>query len=113
MRFISVSADFDSPTDSAVRFELTRLLRVLCSFSIRRCCMAGSTLITHCGGREVSREELDSFEAPPPTDTWFPLAHCEVLDTACETLRGAGFEIRSSRLSVSHGQNRFFGVLDL
>jgi hypothetical protein len=75
--------------------------------------MATSALINHCGGRDVSREELDSFEAPPATDTWFPLAHREVLGTVSETLIGAGFQITASRFSVSHGQDRFFGILDL
>lgn len=40
--------------------------------------MSTSTLITHCGAQEVSRGELCVIEAPPPTDTWFPLKHAGV-----------------------------------
>jgi hypothetical protein len=32
--------------------------------------MSTTTLVTHCGAREVSREELNQIEAPPPTQTW-------------------------------------------
>ena len=43
--------------------------------------MSTSTLITHCGAREVSREELDKVEAPPATASWFPVNHATVIDT--------------------------------
>ena len=75
--------------------------------------MATSTLINHCGGRDLSREELATLEAPPATPTWYPIPHRQVLDSVWETLLGAGFEITASRCSVSHGGARFFGTLDL
>ena len=31
---------------------------------------ARSDLITHCGARVVTRDELDGVEAPPATETW-------------------------------------------
>jgi hypothetical protein len=36
-----------------------------------------------------------------------------VLDSVWSTLEGAGFQIRQSRLSLSHADARFFGTLDL
>lgn len=75
--------------------------------------MATSTLLNHHGAREVSRGELIGIEPPPPTKTWFPVAHRAVLDSVWSTLEGAGFQIRQSRLSLSHGDARFFGTLDL
>ena len=75
--------------------------------------MATSTLMNHHGAREVAREELATIEAPPPTKTWYPIAHRAVLDSVSATLEGAGFQIRQSRLSLSHGDARFFGTLDL
>ena len=75
--------------------------------------MATSTLMNHRGAREVQRMELATIEAPSPTKTWYPIAHRAILDSVWSTLEGAGFQIRQSRLSVSHGDARFFGTLDL
>lgn len=75
--------------------------------------MVTSTLMNHRGAREVLRTELATIEAPPPTKTWFPIAHRAVLDSVWATLEGAGFQIRQSRLSLAHGNARFFGTLDL
>ncbi|HZV25481.1 MAG TPA: DUF932 domain-containing protein [Acidothermaceae bacterium] len=75
--------------------------------------MVTSTLINHRGGRDVLREELEGIEPPPPTDTWFPIAHRHVLASVSQTLEGAGFEIKASRLSLSNGDARFFATLDL
>ena len=75
--------------------------------------MVSSTLMNHCGARQVNASELATIEPPAPTQTWFPLAHRVVLDSVCGTLEGAGYMICRSRLSVSHGGARFFGTLDL
>jgi hypothetical protein len=75
--------------------------------------MATSTLMNHRGAHDVSRDELGTFPAPPPTDTWFPLPHAEVLTATQETLEGAGFNIGQARYSLSHAGARFFGTLDL
>jgi hypothetical protein len=68
---------------------------------------------TYCGSREVSREELSTIDAPPPTARWYPVPHRSILNSVWSTLEGAGFEIRESKLSVSHEGARFFGTLDL
>lgn len=75
--------------------------------------MVSSTLMNHCGARQVNATELATIPPPSPTRTWFPLAHRTVLDSVCGALEGAGFFICRSRLSVSHGGARFFGTLDL
>lgn len=75
--------------------------------------MVSSTLMNHCGARQVNAAELATIEPPAPTKTWYPLSHRTVLDSVCATLEGAGFAIVRSRLSVSHGDARFFGTLDL
>lgn len=75
--------------------------------------MVTSTLMSHRGAREVTQAELAAIEAPPPTKTWFPIAHRTILDSVSSTLEGAGFQIRRRRLSLSNGDARFFGTLDL
>lgn len=67
----------------------------------------------HVGARQISRDDLALIEAPPPTRTWFPLKHTDVLDTVCETLDGAGFGIDSIELSIVRDNARFFGTLRL
>ena len=59
--------------------------------------------------------EMNCYQsnAPPPTDTWYPIPHRVILDSVWTTLEGAGFQIRQSRLAVSHDGARFFGTLDL
>jgi hypothetical protein len=75
--------------------------------------MATSTLMNHRGACEVARQELLEVDTPPATKTWFPIPHHQVLDAVCSTLEGAGYRIRQSRMSLSHGGARFFGTLDL
>ena len=75
--------------------------------------VATSTLITHCGAREVTREELDKVEAPPATDSWFPVKHAAVIDTVGNALTSAGFVIRSAKYALSRGDARLFSTVDL
>ena len=75
--------------------------------------MVQATLMNHRGADAVDRQELALIEAPPPTDTWFPVKHSVVLDRVAETLDGAGFEIEAMQLSVAKNEQRFFGVLNL
>jgi len=72
-----------------------------------------ATLMAHCGARLVTPGELDLMDAPPPTDTWFPIRHSQVLDTVMGTLDKAGFGISRVQLAVSADSARFFGTLDL
>ncbi len=71
------------------------------------------TLINHCGARPVTKGDLELIPAPPPTATWFPIRHLDVLDTVEQRIQEAGFTFRAMQLSVTADQKRFFGVLDL
>ena len=75
--------------------------------------MAQATLMNHRGAVAVDRQALALIEAPPPTDTWFPVKHSVVLDRVAETLDGAGFGIEEMQLSVAKNDQRFFGTLRL
>lgn len=75
--------------------------------------MATATLMNHCGGKEVTVEELLSIETPPATKTWHPIPHHEVLARVQQTLIAGGYEITRQQLSVAKEGHRFFGVLDL
>jgi hypothetical protein len=71
------------------------------------------TLINHCGARPVTKGDLELIPAPPPTATWFPIRHLDVLDTVEHLIQESGFTFRSMQLSVTADHKRFFGVLDL
>lgn len=72
-----------------------------------------SNLMLHSGSRSVDRPTLESIDAPPATDTWFPVRHGDVLGRAVGLLEGAGFRVEKSRYGLSTDNHRFFGVLDL
>jgi len=74
---------------------------------------ARSDLITHCGARVVTREELNGVEAPPATATWFPVKHAAVIDAVSDTLAGAGFAVRAAKFALSRGDARMFSTIDL
>src|SRR5262249_8935653 len=81
--------------------------------SERRSPMPGTQLVLHCGAKEVSREQLATVEAPPPTRTWFPIKHADVLDAVLETVDQTGFAVEKMRLALSRQGSQFFGTLDL
>ena len=75
--------------------------------------MSTATLVTHCGAREVSREELDRIEAPPPTATWYPVKHSAVAESVGSLLKSGGFTIRKASYAVARHGARMFATLDL
>lgn len=72
-----------------------------------------ATLVTHCGAVQVDRRDLDRIDAPPPTETWFPVRHADVIDSVTRTLGAAGFEIAKQTYALSHGNHRMFSTMDL
>lgn len=70
-------------------------------------------LMLHRGARLAERPEVELIDAPPPTESWFPLSHATVLSTVERTLIGAGFGIQRMQLALSPDNSRFFGTLDL
>jgi hypothetical protein len=75
--------------------------------------MAPSSLVTHCGARVVTREELDRVEAPSPTETWFPVKHSLVIDTVSQSLASAGFQVERMNFALSRNDARLFATMDL
>lgn len=75
--------------------------------------MSTSALCLHRGAVRVSRSDLERYEPPPPTATWFPVSHSSVLDAAVSRLGEAGYAVRKMDLGISPDGHRFFGTLDL
>jgi hypothetical protein len=72
-----------------------------------------SQLLLHCGARQVEISDLAKIETPRPVGRWFPIPHIDVLEKVKETLMVAGFAIQRERHSLSHGDARYFAILDL
>src|SRR5436309_7216408 len=98
---------FDSPGPS-------RPVAISVSLQRRETAMSDSksTLILHCGAREVTREELDRIEPPAETQTWKPIKHAVVLDKVGAALNDAGFHPRAVRMGVSRGDHRLFATIE-
>jgi hypothetical protein len=75
--------------------------------------MSEANLILHAGGRLATIDELRACKTPPPEGRWHPVSHVTVLDTVTETLRGAGYTVKSEKYAIARADARFFGVLDL
>ena len=72
-----------------------------------------STLMTHCGARLVSQDELRDIAAPEPEGRWYPLPHGRVFDVTVGALERNGFSVKNTQLALSGNDARFFGTLDL
>jgi hypothetical protein len=75
--------------------------------------VASSTLMLHAGARRVSLDELLQIPAPRRTASWVPIPHYRVLESVRSAVDGAAFKIKRMDLGVTHGGQKFFGVLDL
>lgn len=70
-------------------------------------------MLLHCGARAVTEAELFAVATPRATDTWFPLAHRNLLTEVREQLTSAEFEINSTVHALSHDGARYFGILQV
>ena len=72
-----------------------------------------SQLLTHCGSRRCSLEELLEIPEPQETDTYTPLNHYDfagsVLSVASDLL--GEFQLDSDQYALSSGGQKMFGVI--
>src|SRR4051794_18917945 len=73
-----------------------------------------STLIVHCGGVRRTRDELATLHTPPPTATWKPVPHAELVSALVEGLATNGVEVtREDYCTMGHDDAKLLGTLDL
>jgi hypothetical protein len=70
-------------------------------------------MLLHCGGQVIGRNALFGIQTPQPTETWFPLPHRHLVEEVENQLTEAGFNLLCSTHAISHGGNRYFGVLEV
>jgi hypothetical protein len=69
-----------------------------------------TTLFLHHGTNVATIDEISQVPTPPPTETWFPLAHRRFIDETAEQLNACGFVITESVHALSHSGDRYFGI---
>jgi len=75
--------------------------------------MEQSQLLTHCGTRKLTREELAAIPAPEGTATHRPVPHGEMVAALVETLGFRHIAVVRDEYAVSPDGMKMFGVLDL
>lgn len=73
------------------------------------------TLIAHCGGEIVSREQVLETRTPPPNlaSGWTPLAHHKLISQTEKSLEAVGFSVQSQEHALAKDGARYFGVMEL
>lgn len=76
--------------------------------------MVAPRLIVHAGGSVVSREDVEKSATPRGmTPTHYPLPHSRVLALVEKGLDHLGYDVASQEHALSHGGNRYFGLMEL
>jgi hypothetical protein len=69
--------------------------------------------LSYANSRVVSREDLCAIASPPPTGTWRPIAHGDLIQAIDRQLLVRGITIRDQRFAVQRYGARLFAILDL
>ncbi|MCY2929802.1 MAG: DUF932 domain-containing protein [Planctomycetota bacterium] len=70
-------------------------------------------LILHCGSRQASRELVERCPTPPPTPTWVPIAHHQLLERVESSLTATGLRVVNQAHALSADRMRYFGLLEV
>lgn len=70
-------------------------------------------LILHCGAHTADMEEVMSVRTPPPTDSWCPIPHDQLIETVHRTLATTNLRIGKQAHSLSHEGQRYFGLMEI
>ncbi len=70
-------------------------------------------LCLHAGGQEVSFAELLAVHTPAPTETWFPIAHDDLVTRVKAGLGNANLEIVGETHALAKDGNRYFGLFQI
>ena len=73
-----------------------------------------SDLILHCGGKLVTREEIDAIAMPPQTETYYPISHGKMIDHIRDRATSLlGLPILSEQYGMNRSGAQFFGAITL
>ena len=72
-----------------------------------------ANLLMHCGGREVTRDDVVHAPTPERTKTWVPVAHNRLLELAQATIEAQGYSVTNEAHGLWGGGARYFGLFEL
>ena len=72
-----------------------------------------ANLLMHCGGREVTRDEIANAPTPERTNTWVPVAHNRLLKLAQSTIESQGYSVTNEAHGLWGDGARYFGLMEL
>ena len=70
-------------------------------------------LLLHCGARAVERQAVISVPTPPPTESWTPIPHIELVSHIETTIRSNGLTVGTQAHSLTHDGMRYFGLMEI
>jgi hypothetical protein len=70
-------------------------------------------LCLHCGGNEVTRDQVHGTETPRATATWQPIPHIELIEEVEAALELNHLKIGHVAHSLSHEGLRYFGLIEV
>ena len=72
-----------------------------------------ANLLMHCGGSEVTRDEIVDAPTPERTNTWVPVAHNRLLELAQSTIEAQGYSVTNEAHGLWGDGARYFGLMEL
>lgn len=75
--------------------------------------MKACNLCLHCGGAAVERAEVKAVPTPIATRTWSPIPHIRLVEQVERALRADHLEIVNQAHALSHGGDRYFGLIQV
>jgi hypothetical protein len=73
-----------------------------------------SKLVLHCGGRNVTWDELQKIPTPKPSGSHYPIPHHHFVEMVADGLAYHGYEVKTAAYAVAGDMGqRFFGVMSL
>ncbi len=72
-----------------------------------------ANLLMHCGGREVTRDDVVHAPTPERTNTWVPVAHNRLLELAQSTTEAQGYSVTNEAHGLWGEGARCFGLMEL
>src|SRR5229473_993323 len=82
-------------------------------FTSQRRTRMSAILTTHGVNDIITRAALKHIPAPPPTATWRPIAHYDLVQALDRQLAVRDIRIVKEELALAHEGLRLFGVLEL
>ena len=69
-----------------------------------------ANLVLHCGGHQVSYQDLQQVKTPDPEGIWHPLDHTTIFQTMMDALTTSKYQVMQSVHALSANGANYFGL---